>query len=99
MTDRPSLTLTFLGGAESIGASCAVLEVGPATIVIDCGVRFNSPSPLPDLAMLQDKPVDAVFVTHAHSDHTGGLPVLAEAFGAAPVYAAEPTKSTATGDD
>ena len=26
MTDRPSLTLTFLAGAESIGASCAVLE-------------------------------------------------------------------------
>lgn len=35
--------------------------------------------------------MDAILVTHAHMDHTGGLPVLVEACPAAPVFATPPT--------
>ena len=46
---------------------------------------------MPDLSRLSDTRVDAILVTHAHMDHTGGLPVLIEACPAAPVFATPPT--------
>ena len=38
-----------------------------------------------------DKPVLAIFVTHAHTDHYGGLSVFRSAFPDVPVFAAEET--------
>jgi Cft2 family RNA processing exonuclease/dsRNA-specific ribonuclease len=88
---RPQLHITFLGGASAIGASCALLEVAGTRLLVDCGIRFRPDQPLPDLSLLEDKRLDAILVTHAHSDHTGGLPVLCDAFPATPVYATPPT--------
>jgi Cft2 family RNA processing exonuclease len=87
MTD---LRLTFLGGASAIGASSILVEVADKTLLIDCGVRFKG-SPLPDLSALDGKSLDAILVTHAHSDHTGGLAVVHEAFPGAPILATTPT--------
>lgn len=91
MRDRNQIEISFLGGASSIGASCTLVRVPGATFVVDCGVRYSGASPLPDLSQLSDTRVDAVLVTHAHMDHTGGLPVLMEACPAAPVFATPPT--------
>jgi Cft2 family RNA processing exonuclease/dsRNA-specific ribonuclease len=65
--------------------------VGGTALVVDCGVRYSGPSALPDLAPLADAAVDAVLVTHAHMDHSGGLPVISEACPGAPVLATPPT--------
>ena len=89
--DSKSIAISFLGGASTIGASCALVRVPGATFVVDCGVRYSGSSPLPDLSQLADTRVDAVLVTHAHMDHSGGLPVLTEACPAAPVFATAPT--------
>jgi Cft2 family RNA processing exonuclease/dsRNA-specific ribonuclease len=86
------MQLSFLGGASSIGASCTLLEVGQTRLVIDCGVRFEANNPLPDLSQLSGICLDAIVLTHAHSDHSGGLPVLCEAHPATPVYATPPTR-------
>lgn len=91
MAGCASIELSFLGGATSIGASCTLTRVGDTSLVVDCGVRYSGPSALPDLAPLADTAVDAVLVTHAHMDHSGGLPVIAEACPAAPVLATPPT--------
>jgi len=85
------INLTFLGGAGSIGASSTLVEVDGYTAVVDCGVRFTKQNPLPALDNLAGLSVDAIFVTHAHSDHTGGLPILHSDYPAAPLYMTPPT--------
>lgn len=76
---------TALGGADEIGASCSLLEIMGHRIVVDCGVRPNAVGvkSLPDLNALP-RP-DLVFVTHAHLDHTGALPLLRRRFPDVPI--------------
>lgn len=85
------LEIQFLGGASAIGASSALVRAGGVSLLIDCGVRFSPGDALPDLAQLTGRELDAVLVTHAHSDHTGALPVVHQSFPVAPIYATPPT--------
>ena len=96
MTARPEIAVTFLGGAGSIGASCALVRVAETSILVDCGVRFRADHALPDLDALTGKKLDGIVVTHAHSDHTGGLPVVHEAFPDTPVFLTPPTLDLVT---
>ncbi len=93
------MKITFLGGAEEVGASGTLIEISGRRILIDCGIR---PSPkaryglagdqLPDLSLLDAvEGIDLVLVTHAHTDHTGALELVLERFPHAPVYATPPT--------
>jgi len=86
------MQILFLGGASSVGASCLAIELNDRWFVVDAGVRVDRRAdPLPDLSQLQDKPVSAVFVTHAHADHIGALPLLHQAFPTAPIFASRAT--------
>ncbi len=91
MAGSDTIEISFLGGASSIGASCTLVRAAGMTFVVDCGVRYSSSNPLPDLSLLSGVRVDAILVTHAHMDHTGGLPVLVEACPGAPLFATPPT--------
>lgn len=86
------MQVIFAGGASSIGASCVAIQIANQWIVVDAGVRVDhSADPLPDLALLEDKEVKAIFVTHAHADHIGALPLLHRAFPNAPIFASRAT--------
>lgn len=90
--DHDSMEVTFLGGASGIGASCLAIQVGGRWLVVDAGVRLNTQADrLPDLAFLQDKPIAAILVTHAHADHIGALPLVHQLAPAAPIYASAAT--------
>ncbi|MCP4677250.1 MAG: MBL fold metallo-hydrolase [Deltaproteobacteria bacterium] len=91
MFERPHLEITMLGGASDIGASATLVRVGETRLLVDCGVRFDPARPLPNLEALSDDRLDAILVTHAHTDHTGALPVAADLFPVVPVYATPPT--------
>ncbi len=89
------MNITFLGGGNEIGASSAIVEIGSARILIDCGIRMSGDHRLPDLAAIQKThagQLDAVLLTHAHMDHSGALPVLHQHFPAVPIYANAPTR-------
>ena len=74
--------LTFLGGAGTVTGSKTLVEAGGARLLIDCGLfqglkqlRLQNRAPPPvDPARLS-----AVLLTHAHIDHSGYLPALANA--------------------
>jgi Cft2 family RNA processing exonuclease len=60
--------------------------------LVDAGVRVDhSADPLPDLALLEGKDIRAIFVTHAHADHIGALPLVHRAFPTVPIYASRAT--------
>src|SRR5438128_1347443 len=87
------MQVIFVGGANQVGASCLAIELAGQWIVVDAGVRVDRKSdPLPDLALLEGKQVRAIFVTHAHADHIGALPLLHQAFPSAPIFASRGTK-------
>ncbi|NLL55868.1 MAG: ribonuclease J [Clostridiales bacterium] len=79
------LKIGFLGGTDEIGKNMTIFECGQDIIVIDCGMGFpsNDETPgidfiIPDYQYLKDNQdrVRAVFITHGHEDHIGGLPYL-----------------------
>ncbi len=86
------MQVIFAGGASGVGASCLAIELADQWIVVDAGVRVDRKAdPLPDLALLEGKDVRAIFVTHAHADHIGALPLLHQAFPHAPIFASRAT--------
>jgi Cft2 family RNA processing exonuclease len=86
------MQVIFVGGASSVGASCLAIQLAEQWIVVDAGVRVDRKSdPLPDLSLLEGKDVRAIFVTHAHADHIGALPLLHQAFPTAPILASRGT--------
>ncbi|HEU5383461.1 MAG TPA: MBL fold metallo-hydrolase [Ktedonobacteraceae bacterium] len=86
------MQIVFVGGASGVGASCLAIEIAGQWIIVDAGVRVDRKSdPLPDLALLEGKDVRAIFVTHAHADHIGALPLVHQAFPTAPIFASRAT--------
>lgn len=88
-----------LGGAGEIGMNAYVYGYGPPDrerlILVDLGVTFpdmdGTPGVdliLPDIAWLKERAdrLEAIFVTHAHEDHLGGVAHFYADLGA-PVYA------------
>jgi ribonuclease J len=76
--------VTFLGGLGDIGRNCAVLESEGRMVILDCGQMFADDtqpgvdSIIPDFRFLAENAnrIDGCIVTHAHEDHTGGIPYL-----------------------
>lgn len=93
------MKLTFLGGADEVGASSTLIEVAGKRLLVDVGIRISpktvqgiSGDQLPDLQQVSAAGgPDYILVTHAHTDHTGALPLVLEAYPHVPVYATEPT--------
>jgi len=74
--DEQPLTVTPLGGAREVGRSCYLVQTQEVDLLIDCGLNQGSGGQFPQLRELEKGQIDAVFLTHAHIDHSGGLPVL-----------------------
>ena len=70
------MAVTPRGGAREVGRSCYQVNTEWGTYLVDCGLNQGKGGQFPDFRGLEPADVDAVFLTHAHIDHCGGLPVL-----------------------
>ncbi len=70
------MKIQFIGATHEVTGSCTLLEVCGKKYLVDCGMEQgidvfeNVPIPVPANI------IEAVFLTHAHIDHSGMLPKL-----------------------
>ena len=67
-------------------ADAAILRFGEHTVLIDTGSKESAPQLLAGLNALRVTNIDAVFLTHSHSDHIGGLDALVANYSIPMVY-------------
>ena len=85
------MKITFLGATHEVTGSCTLIETNGKNILIDCGMEQGA-----DIFVNQEMPVnsaniDCVFLTHAHIDHSGKLPLLCKNGFSGKIYATEAT--------
>ncbi|MEM0961519.1 MAG: MBL fold metallo-hydrolase [Bacteroidota bacterium] len=82
-----------LGDTDDIAASCHHLTFGGTGLILDAGMDPDKDgmAALPPFKLLKERPVDHIVVTHAHHDHLGALPVLAQEVPHAPIHMSRPT--------
>lgn len=83
-----------LGGVEEIGKNMTAIEIGNDIIVIDAGMHFSTEDTpgvdyvIPNTTYLEEHKdkIRALFITHGHLDHIGGVPIVLSRIGNPPVY-------------
>ncbi len=72
------MKITFFGGVRTVTGSCTLLEINGKRILIECGMHQGEDADEINLTPFPFKPegIDALFLTHAHIDHSGLAPKL-----------------------
>ena len=88
------VSISFLGGAGTVTGSKYLVRYGAACLLVDCGLfqgykllRLRNWTPLP----VPPVEIKAMILTHAHLDHSGYLPVMANEGFKGRVYATKGT--------
>lgn len=67
-------------------ADAAILRFGSTAVLIDTGTAESAPQLIAGLNALHVTQISAVFITHSHSDHLGGLDALSANYSIPMVY-------------
>lgn len=91
-------TIQFLGAAGTVTGSRFLIEHERHRVLVDCGLfqglkelRLRNWAPSP----VDPRQVDAVVLTHAHIDHSGGLPRFVKDGFSGPVFSTPGTRALA----
>ena len=70
--------------------NCSYIETNNTKILIDCGVSSKKIEEALNSIEVSLKEIDAILISHEHSDHIKGLPVISKKYNI-PIYANNPT--------
>ncbi len=89
-----SYYITFTGGTEEIGASSVYLYLDGTGIIIDAGLhpKYRDKRAFPLYDVIKDSPADLLLLTHAHTDHAGGIPYLLKYHPQLKIFSTLPTR-------
>jgi predicted metal-dependent RNase len=88
------LRFTNLAQGNEIGANSYLIDFDEHTsVILDAGMnpRAEGMEALPRINLIQEKPLRSIFITHAHHDHTGALPLYMRQYSTTPVFMSETT--------
>ncbi len=87
------MKLIFRGAAKEVGRSCIEVQSEGYRYLLDCGVKFTEDGFAYPLGLLDVKDLDGVFLSHAHLDHSGGLPFFEHKLLRGPIFCTSQTKT------
>ena len=69
------MEVTFLGGAREVGKSALLIKSAKGKqVILDYGAQTGREPSFP--MHVQPRDVDSIILTHAHLDHSGGIPLF-----------------------
>jgi len=84
------LKIYFYGAAREVTGSCFCVEFSGKRVLVDCGLQQGNDGG-GNQFQFHPGEIDYVIITHAHTDHTGRLPLLVKHGFKGKIYATEPT--------
>ena len=90
------MKIQFIGAANEVTGSCTLLTVSSKYYLIDCGMEQGIDVFQNVKLPISPSEVEAVFLTHAHIDHSGMLPKLYKDGFRGKIYSTEATARLAS---
>jgi putative mRNA 3-end processing factor len=84
--------LIFHGAAYEVGRSCIEVRTGHDRFLLDCGLKFHEEGFDYPAKVFEVRAMDGVFLSHAHLDHSGGLPFFEHYKMICPIFCTQETK-------
>ncbi len=92
------MKIQFCGAAQTVTGSCYYIESESTKFLVDCGA-YQGPQEIEDKNRdpfpFDPSKLDYVFLTHAHFDHCGRLPILVKQGFRGRVISTQPTRDLA----
>ena len=84
---EPEISYIGYGGQRNVSGSMHCIKIDKELYMVDAGIFYEDEEKNYTLpSKLDIKNLKAVFITHAHADHTGRLPLLLENGYTGPIY-------------
>ena len=87
------MKLIFRGAAQEVGRSCIEVQSQGDRYLLDCGVKFTEDGFAYPKGIFDVPDVDGVFLSHAHLDHSGGLPFFEHKNLRGPIFCTSQTQA------